>query len=57
MSQEEIYQALRTAMRMWDEVYRAALQNRDANPDGSHERADQLARAYMSGWIRSHEPK
>ena len=44
----EVSQALSTAVDIWDEVYAIALANTD-----DVDRAEELTRAYMSGWLRT----
>ena len=41
-------------MNAWDQVYAEAKRKGPHNPKGTDERAEQLARAYMSGVLRNH---
>lgn len=45
-------EAIATAMEVWQTVYPVFLTRGAHNPDASPERAEQLTRAYMSGWLR-----
>jgi hypothetical protein len=48
--------AAREAVDVWRAVYAEALRRGPHNPAGSRQRADQLARAYMAGWLRNQTP-
>jgi len=45
--------AMRRLNDRWIEVYEIAIKKGPHNPDGTSERAEQLARAWMSGFLRS----
>lgn len=45
---------VREVQQVYDAVYADALTVGPHNPTGSPERAEQLTRAYMSGYLRTH---
>ena len=50
----EKYQSVaRDTQRVWDTVYAAAKKRGPQNPKGTPERAEELTRAYMSGYLRT----
>ena len=56
MTHKEAQGALRSAMAVWDTVYDEALKQGPHNPQGTRQRAEELTRAYMSGWLRRDRP-
>lgn len=51
-AKNETVEAIRELQRVWNTVYAAALKKGPHNPKGLPERAEQLARSYMSGYLR-----
>lgn len=45
---------VKQAVETWNMAYKTALEAGPHNPEGTPERANQLARAYISGYLRTH---
>jgi hypothetical protein len=49
----ETAEAMREFIAAWNQVYGEALKRGPHNPKGTAERAEELTRAYFSGWLRT----
>ncbi len=53
-TQNEAMEVIREITEVWDSIYEQALTPGPHNPEGTPGRAEQLARIYMSGYLRTH---